>query len=231
MLKQAMILSAGLGSRMGELTQAIPKPMLMVDNMSLIERHLHYLKNNRINKIIINTHYKAEIFEDFIRKLPIYQELEIYFSREEELLGTAGGVKEALPILGEDPFLVINSDAIFVDDDSNNSACAQLEANWDIENMPIITLLAKKDRAFGYWSNGDFDMNEKKQITLNKENGQYIYAGMSLMDYRVFAPYLEKILQFYPTIYQDLISKNQLYGNVYQGKWFHIGDAKAYHLY
>lgn len=230
-ITQAMILAAGLGSRMGSLTQDIPKPMLPVDGISLIERHLIYLHNNNIKKIVINTHYKAEIFEDFVKSLPISSKLDIYFSREKELLGTAGGVKKALNILGKEPFFIINSDAIYVDSDNGPTALSQLEKNWNPEIMSILILLSAKDKAFGYYGKGDFDINQKGQIKLNKEAGEFIHAGMKITDYRAFKNYPDKIIQFYPTIYMDILSEGKLFGSIYQGDWLHIGDNKAYNVY
>lgn len=230
-ITQAMILSAGLGSRMGELTKDISKSMLLVDGVSLIERHLKYLYKNGITKVVINTFYKAEVLEDFINKLPISADLNIFFSRESELLGTGGGVKNALPILGKDPFFVINNDAVFIDDDVGNSSLQQLEQNWKPKEMFVLVLLADKNRAFGYWGKGDFDINEQGLLTLNKEGGKFIHAGIRIMDYRAFENYSDKILQLFPTIYINLIDQNKLYGVIYKGKWFHIGDARAYETY
>ena len=226
-IKQAMILAAGMGSRMKELTHDIPKPMLLVSGTSLIERHLNYLYKNDIHKVIINTHYKAETLEKFVLSLPIAKKLEIYFSREEELLGTAGGVKNALKYLGKEPFFIINSDAIYVDDDIKHSAFSQLEENWRLNNMSMLILLATKNRVFGYYGKGDFNMNEHKQLVLDKENGEFIHIGMTITDYRIFKNHPEKVLQF-QNIYQDFMLKDEIYGYIYQGQWLHIGDIRAY---
>ena len=93
--------------------------------------------------------------------------------------------------------------------------------------MLILILLAKKNNAFGYYAKGDFDLNKKKQLTLNKEGGEFIHAGMSIIDYRSFEEHPEKVLEFYP-IYLDLISQGRLCGCIHQGKWLHIGSLKAY---
>lgn len=227
MIKQAMILAAGMGSRMEHLTNDIPKPMLLVQGTSLIERHLNYLHRHKIEKVVINTFYKGDLLENFVKSLPIYNSLNIHFSHEDELLGTAGGVKNALKFFGKDPFFVINSDAIYLDDDSAPPSLSQLEANWYPDDMMALILLAKKDNSFGYYGKGDFDLNNKKQLSLNKEAGEFIHAGMTILDYRIFEKYSEKTLEFYP-IYQDLISQGKLFGCVYQGKWLHIGSLKAY---
>src|SRR5258706_537630 len=83
--------------------------------------------------------YKAEILEEFIMKLPISAKLEIFFSREAELLGTGGGIKNALSILGKEPFFVINNDAVLIDDE-NSSSLQQLQQNWQPSIMYILIL-------------------------------------------------------------------------------------------
>lgn len=227
MIKQAMILAAGMGSRMEHLTSDIPKPMLLVQGTSLIERHLNYLHKHNIEKVVINTFYKGDVLEEFVKSLGVYKKLEIHFIHEDELLGTAGGVKNALKFFGKDPFFVINSDAIYLDDNERYPSLSQLEDQWQADKMLILILLAKKENAFGYYGKGDFDLNDNKQLSLNKEAGEFIHAGMTIIDYRSFENYSEKVLEFYP-IYLDLMSQGKLYGIIHQGKWLHIGSLKAY---
>jgi NDP-sugar pyrophosphorylase family protein len=229
-VKQAMILAAGLGTRMQHLTKDIPKPMVEVDGVSLIERHLRYLYLNNIHKIVINAHYKAEIFESFVKSLAIASKLEIHFSREEELLGTAGGVKNALNLLGEDPFFVINSDAMFVDQDQKNTSFIQLEKYWQTDYMPMMILLVEKNKAFGYRGNGDFDRDEEGKLSRDNAVRKFVNPGMYIMDYRVFQPYEEVKLDFFNVLI-DLMEKQKLYGSIYQGEWYHIGDLKAHQDY
>lgn len=226
-IKQAMILAAGMGSRMLDLTENLPKPMLVVDGVSLIERHLIYLHKNDIKKIVINTYYKAEILESFVKSLDISKQLEIYFSREEELLGTAGGVKNALKVLGKEAFFIVNSDAIYIDDNPSNSSFAQMEEFWDEEKMSMLILVSKKESTFGYNGKGDFNINENNQLLRNQEYRELVYIGMSITDYRIFENYPSKILQF-PELYKNMIVLGKLYGCLYKGKWLHIGDKKAF---
>lgn len=225
MIKQAMILAAGMGSRMLHLTNDIPKPMIIVDGMSLIERHLHYLLKSNIRKIVINTYYKADILEKFIMSLSISKEFEIHFSRELELLGTAGGVKKALNLLGKESFFVINNDSIFID---KISAFAQLESKWNPVNMKMLMLLTEQHNSFGYWKNGDFDMNDLGQLNQINEFRTFINPGMYIADYRLFDTYKQEKLELFPTVGNDLMNNGELYGAAYKGNWYHIGDLKAY---
>ena len=229
MINQAMILCAGMGSRMGELTKEIPKPMVVVDGMSLIERHMHYLIKNKIKKLVINTFYKAEILEKFITSIDIYKEFDqVLFSRENELLGTAGGVKNALKLLGNKPFFVINNDCIFID---KGNTFLQLESEWDPDITPMRILITKKENSFGYWLKGDFDIDALGRLDQNNEIREYINPGMYVMDYRLFDKYKEQKLDFYHNMFKDLMKENNLYGSIYNGNWFHIGDLKAYEIY
>lgn len=229
MANQAIILCAGIGSRMGELTKNIPKPMIIVDGMSLIERHMHYLLKNNIYKLVINTFYKAKILEEFILSLEISKQFEISFSREDSLLGTGGGVKKALKFLGKEPFFVINNDSIFVDKEI--SAFELLKSNWNQEKMPILMLLTQRNNSFGYWARGDFDMDDQGRLNRGNKDWNYINPGMYITDYKLFDPYQEEKLEMFPTVFEDLIKKNNLYGCPYNGNWFHIGDLKAYDLF
>lgn len=228
-IKQAMILSAGLGSRMGIHTKEVSKSMLLVDGISLIERHLLYLAKNDIKKVVINTFYKAQILENFILNLPVAKELDIHFSREEELLGTGGGIKNALPILGKEPFFLINNDAMFLDQ-GEVSAFRQLELKWQPDKMNILILLADKNKAFGFRDKGDFNMDQAGRIALDKEHGAFIHAGMRIMDYRAFENFDEKIFQLIP-VYIKFMNEKRLYGTLYKGRWMHIGDNQAYEQY
>lgn len=227
-IKQAMILAAGMGSRMGELTKDLPKPMLIVDKISLIERVLTYLQQNQITKIVINTHYKAELLENFIKSLPVAQNLELHFSHEKELLGTGGGVKNALPFFSNKPFFILNSDSIFVDTDRNSFA--ELESNWQPEIMPMLMLLSRKDKSFGYWAKGNFNRSPDGKLNNDGEIHDFIYTGMCITDYRLYDNYHNEAASF-NLPFKDLIQKNKLYGIIYSGNWYHIGDKKAYDIF
>jgi N-acetyl-alpha-D-muramate 1-phosphate uridylyltransferase len=226
-VKQAMILAAGLGSRMKELTKEIPKPMIQVEDMSLIEKTIRYLKSNGIKKIVVNTCYKAEILEKFILSLEAIKDIEIIFSREEELLGSGGGIKNALPFFNNQPFYILNSDSIFVDKDKNNSSFKQLEVSWDPKKASMLLLLSKKEKSFGYWEKGDFNIETDSKINQVAETRQYIYSGMALIDQRLFEHLPSESVAF-PIDFKVLMQKNCLRGIIYDGNWYHIGDLKAF---
>ncbi|MFZ4541343.1 MAG: sugar phosphate nucleotidyltransferase, partial [Rickettsiales bacterium] len=110
-LTHAMVLAAGLGTRMRPLTHALPKPLIPVNGVPLIDHCLDWLQDVGITDVVVNTSYRAQQLEDYLanRAAP-----RIRFSREEPMpLETGGGIAKALPMLGNAPFLAMNSDVIF----------------------------------------------------------------------------------------------------------------------
>ena len=226
-VKQAMILAAGLGSRMKDLTKDIPKPMVLVDGITLIERTLNYLVSNGIEKVVINTYYKASLLEEFILSLDISKYLNIIFSREEELLGSGGGIKNALHNFDNNPFFILNSDSIFIDNIKNYSSFKQLESSWNSNKSSMLLLLVGKENSYGYWDKGDFNIGSNNKINQNADIRQYIYSGMSLIDYSLFSN-LTSETQCFPINFKELMIKDYLDAVVYKGNWYHIGDLKAF---
>lgn len=113
----AMVLAAGMGSRLKPLTDEMPKPLINVGGVPVIIRTLRFLKAAGIVRVVINTHYMAPMMKEVIgAQAPAG--LKIQFSHEEELLETGGGLKKALPLLGSEPFLVVNSDAVWREDET-----------------------------------------------------------------------------------------------------------------
>ena len=139
----AVILAAGFGRRLLPLTKDIPKPLLKVRGKNLIYYHIESLSKAGIGKIIINTHYLPELIEDHVSEK--YQGLDIQFSREDKILGTGGGLKQAASLLNDDPILVINTDN-FLEEDykkfiSNSSSrvfvCKDKNGDFDIEDGKV----------------------------------------------------------------------------------------------
>ena len=110
-MMKAMILAAGLGKRLMPLTQHTPKPLILIGKQSLIERNIFCLKQNGISEIIINVSYQGEMIIDYVsQKFP---DLNISFSKEDELLGTGGAILNALPFFNEKPFVSIAHLSLF----------------------------------------------------------------------------------------------------------------------
>jgi len=134
MIKSVFILAAGRGERLGPLTDKTPKPLLQVNGKPLLEHVLTKLSDLELERVVINVWYLGEMIEDYVRQHRNKFNFEIHISHEEELLGTGGGLKKALPLIGQAPFLLLNSDSLWEGDLQSFLSTAaktdQQEATW-----------------------------------------------------------------------------------------------------
>ena len=150
MISRAMVLAAGLGTRMRPLTDTLPKPLVPVAGRALIDHVLDRLADAGVTDAVVNVHHLADQIE---RHLSGRQRPEIVLSDERhELLGTAGGVVKALPQLGHDPFFHVNSDTIWVDSIKPN--LVRLAEAFDPSRMDALLLLAPTATSIGYAGRG-----------------------------------------------------------------------------
>lgn len=213
-LSHAMILAAGLGTRMRPLTHEIPKPLIQVGGKPLIDWCLDWLSAAGISQVVINTSYRAQQLEDY---LAARKARHISISREgEPPLETGGGVVKALPLLGDGPFLTMNSDAIFIPPPAGGrlggghyvalphpdnvplptsplqgEEClhpiAQLEAAWDA-SLDFLMLVVPKAQALGWEGQGDFVVDADGRVRRPQagEDAPYVFSGVEIMHPRVF---------------------------------------------
>lgn len=113
---KAFVLAAGRGERLKPLTDQTPKPLLKIHGKSLLDFNLSALERFGATKVVINAHHLKDQIRDFVEEARTRYSFEILLSEEEQLLGTAGGLKRALPFLGEPPFLVLNADNLWAGD-------------------------------------------------------------------------------------------------------------------
>src|SRR5947207_15638774 len=109
MVNSAMVLAAGLGTRMRPLSETLPKPLISVAGRSMLDRALDHLRIANISNIVVNAHYLAPLVVDHLKAHHPHASI----SHEEILLETGGGIKKALPLLGQRPFFVLNGDSIW----------------------------------------------------------------------------------------------------------------------
>jgi len=182
-ITHAIILAAGLGTRMRPLTNTMPKPLIPVRGVPLIDWCLDWLSDADISDVVINTSYLAQQLEDYLEGRPSPR---IHFSREEPApLETGGGIVKALPMLGSEPFLAMNSDAIFPAQTPH--PIAQLEAAWS-DDFDFLMLLVPKTNAIGWEGRGDFVVDDQGRIRRPRqgEDAPYIFTGVEIIHPRVF---------------------------------------------
>lgn len=223
-LTRAIILSAGLGTRMRPLTDTVPKPLIAVNGKPLIDHCLDWVEAAGITDVVINTSYLAQRLEDHLRRRasPV-----IYFSREEPApLETGGGIAKALPFLGDKPFLAMNSDALFPK--TSVHPVARLAAAWD-DALDFLMLVVPKDKALGWAGNGDFILNAAGELRRAKEGEEapYIFTGVEIIHPRVFQdnPGGAFSLNYY---WKKLARADGFHDRmravVHEGDWLNVGD-------
>ena len=220
--KKAMVLAAGLGSRMRPLTESIPKPLVQVDGKALIDHALDRLEGAGVNEIIINTFYLAELLEDHLsqRNSP-----KIQISREHELLDTGGGVHKALGFLGNAPFYVINSDAFWLNGPFDT--LIQMAETWQESKMDGLLLLNSTVEAYGYDGQGDFDSDSNGCLSRRLEGyvSPWLFTGIQLLHPRLFNNAPHGIFSL-NELYNKALKTERLFGTVHDGEWFHVGTPK-----
>ena len=210
-----MILAAGRGLRMRELTNSIPKPLLKVNGFSLIEHRLFALHKAGIKEVIINVSYLAEKIQQLLGDGSRYG-VSIYYSVEQERLETGGGIKNALPLLGDAPFLLTNSD-IYTDYPYENLI------NKSVEQAHVVLVDNPK-----HVPTGDFSLQEDRVIP--KETSSYTYSGIAVFHPKVFAEFTEQAFPLLK-VFSLLIKRKSLTGEYYKGFWQDIGRPEDYLVY
>jgi MurNAc alpha-1-phosphate uridylyltransferase len=220
----AMVLSAGLGTRMRPLTERMPKPLVEVDGKPLIDHVLDRLAEAGVERAVVNLHHFADLLE---RHLAARSKPQIIFSDERDvLLGTGGAVVKALPQLGAAPFFHINSDTIWIDGVKSN--LARLAEAFDPASMDALLLLAPTAGSIGYAGRGDFAMASDGRLRRRgeREVAPFVFAGAAILAPALFdgAPQGEFPLT---DLFARAAEAGRLYGLRLEGLWMHVGTPDA----
>ncbi|RED51404.1 nucleotidyltransferase family protein [Aestuariispira insulae] len=216
-----MILAAGFGKRMRPLTLERPKPLVPLLDRALIDWCLDRIKAHGIEDLVINTHYLGHMIEDHFKGDP-----RIRFSPEEEILETGGGVLNALPLLGEKPLLVCNSDTVWLE--GPIPALARLEAFWDPKKMDALLLMQPTFRAFGYQGFGDYHMDGQGSLSRRRETevAPFLFAGVQILKPGLLEGEQPGAFSL-NRIYDKAEKAGRLFGLVHDGEWYHLGTPDA----
>ncbi|NBX02810.1 MAG: nucleotidyltransferase family protein [Alphaproteobacteria bacterium] len=220
-MTRAMVLAAGLGTRMRPLTDVMPKPLVPVAGKPLIDRTLDFLAGAGVTDAVVNSFYKAEMLEAYLAKRTAAPRITI--SREEELLETGGGIKKALPLLGGKPFFIANSDVICID--GKTPALHRLQAAWDDARMDVLLLLHPVASAVGYDGKGDFFLREDgtpRRRTAD-ETAPYVFTGVQILHPRLFADSPDGAFSL-NVLFNRALEARRIATLVHDGKWLHVGD-------
>ena len=215
---KAMILAAGLGERMRPLTNNLPKPLLKAGNSTLIDLLLQKLQAAGIQEVVINVSYLAEKIEQHLGDGSQHG-MRIYYSREAVPLETAGGIKQALPLLGEDPFLLINAD-VWSDYDLKGLVNKMILKPGILGHL---VLVANPD----HHPQGDFVLVDDRFLAEKQsrvEASTYTFSGMSVLDPELFKGKLpsNKLVD----VIKQAARNRTISAEYYQGLWLDIGTPE-----
>ena len=216
----AMVLAAGLGLRMRPLTKRTPKPLIPVAGRSMLDRVFDRLDEAGVPNRVVNTHWLAD---QIARHLANHSG--VILSHEDVLLETGGGVADALPLLGAQPFFVCNADIIWLD--GARPALIRLADAWDAARMDALLLLEPVGRAFGYEGPGDFFRADDGRLQRRGDapTAPFVFTGVQILHPRLFAdaPDGEFSLNI---LYDRAQAARRLCGLVHDGDWLHIGTPE-----
>tara|TARA_Y100000813_G_scaffold153826_1_gene113972 strand:- start:843 stop:1550 length:708 start_codon:yes stop_codon:yes gene_type:complete len=222
MIEESMIFAAGLGKRMLPLTRKLPKPLIKINNTSILKNNIEKLLKCDFSNIVINTYYLPK---------KIINEVKEYDDRvkvvvEKERLETGGGLLNAIKKKSfntNSPLLLLNGD-IFWENKVYNSL-DKIRKLWDPGKMDILLCLKKKRDFFGYYGSGEFQMKKstKKASALYVEkNCSYAFTGLQVVKQEIITKKRKKIFSLREQIF-DSLDKKKLFGYLDENPWFHIG--------
>lgn len=215
---KAMILAAGLGKRMRPLTDNLPKPLLMAGGKSLIEHQLLRLKNAGITEVVINLAYLGEKIQQALKDGSQWG-MQLHYSHEPEPLETAGAIQQALPILGRQPFLLLNADVWC---DLDLSALVAIASQLDHHGHLVLV------ENPGHNQQGDFALAKAGLLQLAQaQDTAYTYSGIAVLQPEIISQYPRQRPK-YPLreVFEHSIAQGRLSAEVYRGDWRDIGTPE-----
>lgn len=223
-LDTAMVFAAGLGTRMRPITNHIPKPLVEIGGRTMLDHMLDRLAEGGVTRAIVNVHHLADQIETHLkgRTRP-----EIVISDErEKLLDQGGGIRKALPLIGDADFFICNTDAVWLE--GPHSTIAAMREAWRPAEMDILLLVAATSGSVGVDWPGDFHMAPGGRLTrrAEREVSAFVYAGVGIMRASLFADAQEDVFRLAPYFFRAA-EAGRLHGLRLNGQWLHVGTPEA----
>ncbi len=223
--RTAMVMAAGLGTRMRPLTETRPKPLIEVAGKPLIDHVFDRLRTAGVERIVVNVHYLADVLEAHLERQS--EEFDVTVSDERTLLlETGGGLVQAAPMIRDDPFLVVNSDNFWVDGPSDTLRL--LASHWREGEMDALLLLVPQARASNNPGAGDFHMDAAGRLRRRGLDriAPFVYTGIQMVSKALLrdapqGPFSTNVL------WDRAIEEGRCFGAVHQGLWFDVGNPAA----
>ena len=221
-IKSALILCAGYGTRLQPITNDIPKPLLNIKNINLLDNSLRFVQSIGIKNIKINTFYLGGKIKSFIenKKYPLNIEV---VSDGEKILDTGGGIFNLIKQSEEEDFLILNPDTLWNSNYINTFN--EMEKYYFKNKVKNLLMVVNKKKSFDTRFKGDFSLNKNK---LSKQiKNEFIYTGCQIINKKVFQKMNKNIFSI-SEIWNDLIDNRELYGYESLTDFIHLTDIKIY---
>ena len=221
-LKKAIILCAGFGKRMRPITKKIPKPLIEINGVTLLENSIKFLSSLGIKHIIINVHHLHKEIINFLKKKNFSIKIKVVIEKR-KILDTGGGILNASKKFKKQVFLVLNPDTLWRR--GYRKEFRKLEKIYIQHKKPTM-LLVSKNRSYDRSFKGDFNLNSKNEI-LRQKNNKLIFTGAQIINRSVFKK--KKIKPFSMNkVWDDLIKSKDLLGVTSRQKFLHVNNYKIY---
>ena len=221
-INTALILCAGFGKRLNPLTLDTPKPLIELNNVSVLETCINLIESLDIKEIFINTFYLKDQIRSFINKKNFKTKISI-IEDGKNILDTGGGIKNMLNHTKEDDVLIFNPDTIWKKNYSKE--IIEMEKLYFSKQLKNILLLVNKELSFDKNLNGDFDL--KDHLIIKNKNRKFIYTGCQIMSKKILSGYNDKNFSI-TSVWNDLIEKKKLYGFKSSNKFYHLTDLETF---
>jgi N-acetyl-alpha-D-muramate 1-phosphate uridylyltransferase len=221
----AMVMAAGLGKRMRPLTATRPKPLVEVAGKTLLDHSIDRLKAAGVKRVVVNVHHFADALEAHLNNR--VKGIDVVVSDErKQLMETGGGMVQAQHLIPDDPFILVNSDNVWVDGPADSFRL--LAARWDDAVMDALLLMVPLARAGNHSGRGDFYMDAGGGLSRKKPGriAPFVWTGIQMVSKRLLAdppsgPFSTNIL------WDRAIAAGRCFGMVHQGLWFDVGTPGA----
>jgi len=221
-IKTALILCAGYGKRLNPITLTTPKPLLKINQITLLENCINLIHSLGINKILINTFYLSEKIEQFLKDKKFNLEIKIV-NDGSNILDTGGGILNMINSSNETDFIIFNPDTVW--NDNYKKYIKDMEKFYFLNKIQNILLLVNENLSFDKNLNGDFNL--KKNIIKKDELNRLIYTGCQILNKSLFDSYGVGNFSI-SNIWNKLINKDKLYGFESLEDFRHLTDLNIY---
>ena len=220
-IKTALILCAGLGKRLNPLTLKTPKPLLKLNNITILEMCINMILELRIEKVILNTFHLGDQISFFIKNKKFPIDIKV-IEDGNKILDTGGGILNMMKNSKEENFLIFNPDTVWTKNYVNE--IKKMQNLYFLNELNNILLCTNKNLSFDKNLKGDFNL---KNHILNKKDNNFIYIGCQILNKNLFKNYKSDNFPI-SEIWEELLSKNQLNGFESLNKFYHLTNLETF---